>query len=90
MSESAKLAGRLRQAIQGCSVHSHGPVQAWAAIEQACADGKAEARVVAEIATEACRLRILELEADGTAETDLRIKKERLTLAFIQKLLGSF
>lgn len=88
MSESAELAARLRQAIQGCSIHSHGPIQAWAAIEQARADGKVDALEVAKIAMEACRGRIRDLEADGASSADLRIKKEQLTLAFIEKLFG--
>lgn len=87
MSLSNMLAARLRQAIQGCSVHSHGPIQAWAAIEQARSEGAVQAGEVARLAIEACTNRINDLLQAGVDPNDLKIKKEELTRAFIEKLL---
>lgn len=87
MSRSPELAARLRQAIQGCSLHIHGPVQAWAEVMEACGEGNASSREIAEIAMTACRRRVEELRAEGVASDDPRIHKEELTRAFIEKLL---
>lgn len=88
MKKCEELAARLRQSIQGCSIHIHGPIQAWRAIEEACAEGSAEMQDVAKIAIEACRRRIADLQSAGVDSNDQRIKKEELTCAFIEKLLS--
>lgn len=87
MSSSRDLAARLRQAIQGCSMHNHGPVQAWAAVNNASQDGNVHAAEVAELAIAACTERIRDLLEAGVDPSDPRIKKEELTRAFIEKLL---
>lgn len=87
MNSSEALAARLRQAIQGCSVHIHGPIQAWAAIEQARSEGVVSSDEVAELAIAACTQRIQDLQQAGVLPDDLSIKKEELTRAFIEKLL---
>jgi hypothetical protein len=87
MSASEELAARLRQAIQGCAVHNHGPVQAWAAIDEACREGAVQVQDVATRAISACTQRIQELQCAGIPPSDQRIKKEELTRAFITRLL---
>ncbi|MBK9038345.1 MAG: hypothetical protein IPL83_04150 [Bdellovibrionales bacterium] len=87
MSQRDLLAARLRQAVQGCTVHLHGPIQAWAAIEQACVEGAVQRDEVAMLAIEACTNRIKDLRQAGVDPSDLRIKKEELTRTFIEKLL---
>jgi hypothetical protein len=86
MSRDRALAERLRQAVQGCTIHNHGPVQAWAAARQACLEGRADEKEVARLAVEACTGRIEELKKAGASADDLRIKKEELTRAFIERL----
>jgi hypothetical protein len=81
------LAARLRQSVQGCSIHSHGPIQAWAAIQQASEEDQVDIHEVAKIAMEACTHRIAELRATGVRDEDPRLKKEELTRAFIERLL---
>jgi hypothetical protein len=83
---SVQLASRLRQAVQGCTIHSHGPVQAWAAIEQAREDNGVSSEEVGKLAVEACAKRIEELLTLGAKPDDLRIRKEVLTRAFLEKL----
>lgn len=87
MTGAEDLAARLRQAIQSCSMHNHGPVQAWAAIEDACRDGAVKVSDVATRAMAECTARIEELKAAGIPPHDPRIKKEELTRAFIEHLL---
>jgi hypothetical protein len=82
------LAARLRQAIQGCSQHIHGPVQAWAEIEAAQESGLVSAREIVRLASDACSRRIADLLENGVPNSDPRIRKEELTRAFIEKLLG--
>lgn len=86
MSDSSELAARLRQSIQGCAVHNHGPVQAWAAIEQAQQEGLVNAMEVARLAIESCQARIRDLQSAGAGPSDTRIQKEELTLSFIENL----
>jgi hypothetical protein len=81
------LAARLRQSVQGCSLHNHGPIQVWAAIEEASSDGSVQAEEIARLAIAACTKRIIELEQAGVAADDQRVKKEELTRAFIERLL---
>ena len=88
-SKNSELADRLRQSIQGCSVHIHGPVQAWAAVEEAGREGSADAVEVARLAVGACDDRIKTLLAEGATSEDIRIKKEELTRAFLERLLRS-
>ena len=80
------LAARLRQSIQGCSIHQHGPIQAWVAIEEASSEDRAIAAEVAAIAAKDCAKRIDELKAAGVSDSDPRIRKEELTRAFIERL----
>jgi len=87
MTLSESLAARLRQSIQGCTIHLHGPIQAWVAIQQASAAEKITVEEVAKIAIEACTQRITTLLESGVKPEDQRIKKEELTRAFIERLL---
>lgn len=87
MNPSRDLAARLRQSIQGCTLHIHGPIQAWQAIEQAKAEGTVKAEEVARLASEACTERIRQLRQEGVDPGDVRVRKEELTRAFIEKLL---
>lgn len=87
MSIARQLAARLRQSVQGCTLHIHGPVQSWAAIEQACAQGQTTYDEVAEHAIESCTRRIDELIKEGTAADDKRVAKELTTRAFVERLL---
>ena len=81
------LAGRLRQAVQGCTQHIHGPVQAWAAIRSAINEGTITAEEVLREMEASTVRRLQELQEQGP-ETDPRFKKERLTLEFVEALLG--
>jgi len=83
---SRQLALRLRQSVQGCTLHLHGPVQAWAAVEQACKEGKANRELVARYVIDSCTNRIEELLAAGTGHNDQRIIKERKTRKFVEQL----
>lgn len=87
MSLAEQLAARLRQSIQGCTLHLHGPVQAWVAIEQASQKKEASPTDVAKIAIESSTKRIEELLAEGVSPDDPRIIKEKLTRSFIERLL---
>ncbi|HUP56043.1 MAG TPA: hypothetical protein VM598_01230 [Bdellovibrionota bacterium] len=86
MKLSESLAQRLRQSVQGCAVHSHGPIQSWAEIMSACSDGKADVEEVASLAIEACSRRIEELRKKGVSPTDPSLTKEELTRAFMERL----
>ena len=88
MSEAALLAARLRQSVQGCALHPHGPVQAGQAIEEAARAGKLSAAEVASLAIEACRLRLVTLGSEAVAAGDPRVRKERLAIRFIAALFG--
>lgn len=89
MSLAIDLANRLRQAVQGCTLHSHGPVQALMAINQAAKDGRATYNEVAGIAISSCTQRVNKLLAEGMSENDPSVLKELNTRAFIQDLLLS-
>ena len=80
------LAARLREAVQGCSIHSHGPIQAWAAIEEARIEGTVQPEEVAKLAIDACTRRIDELRQIGVEADDPGIRKEELTRSFIERL----
>lgn len=82
------LAGRLRQAVQGCTVHLHGPVQAFQAVRAAHNAGEVDEREVANLAIHDCNLRLLSLAEEGVAAQDARVRKERATIEFIQALFG--
>ncbi len=87
MSLEEELASRLRQSIQGCSIHLHGPVQAWLAINEASQKNGISIDSIKNIASEASGKRITELIKAGVSADDPRIKKEEITKAFIEKLL---
>jgi hypothetical protein len=87
MIDKAQLAARLRQSVQGCTLHSHGPVQAWMAIENACEQGHVTHQEIAQIIVEGCTNRIESLEQEGVDAQDPRILKEKTTMEFIKKLL---
>ena len=78
------LAQRLRQAVQGCTVHLHGPVQAWHAVMEA-GDGYMACGVVEE-AIEASAIKMRELREAGVSEQDPRYRKEVLTVEFLRTL----
>ncbi len=88
MTDGEELAARLRQSIQGCAVHNHGPIQAWAAIDQAHRSGLIQAAEVARLAILACSARIEDLKSGGADQNDFRIQKEELTRSFIENLFG--
>jgi hypothetical protein len=88
VSEAALLAARLRQSVQGCALHLHGPVQAWQAIEEAARAGKLSAVEVASLAVEAGRLRLVALASEAVPGDDPRVRKERLAIRFIAALFG--
>lgn len=69
--------------MQGCTLHIHGPVQAWSAI----ADAGVEAAVLAIIQTK-CSDKITAMSAEGVPLDDPRIRKEVLTFAFCYALLS--
>ncbi|MCB0419981.1 MAG: NUDIX hydrolase [Bdellovibrionales bacterium] len=87
MTKTKELAIRLRQAVQGCTLHLHGPVQAWHAIEKACFNQETSYRAVAEEAITASVYRINELKKTGVRSEDPRIIKEEQTRDFIRDLL---
>lgn len=87
MNLSRQLALRLRQSVQGCTLHLHGPVQAWAAVERACTEGSANRQQVAQYVIDSCTGRINELVTNGVAPDDQRILKEQKTRSFVQHLL---
>ncbi len=87
MSLEKELAARLRQSVQGCTIHLHGPVQAWLAVNEASQNNKVNIESIKKIAAKASAERINELVSAGVSADDPRIKKEELTKAFIEKLL---
>jgi Protein of unknown function (DUF3050) len=87
MSDTQVLAARLRQAVQGCTVHTHGPVQAWQAVEDAIRMGKTTRTEVAAEATASSISRLRELAGAGVSDDDPRVRKERITLGFIRSLM---
>lgn len=87
--KAVQLAKRLRQAVQGCTVHQHGPVQAWSAIQEAVACGEVSLEEVEKIALEACRSRVHDLSRQGATDDDRRVLKENQTHDFIKSLLNT-
>lgn len=83
-----QLAARLRQSVQGCALHLHGPVQAWQAIEEAAQAGTLHAAEVAGLAIEACQRRLRALASEAVPSDDPRIRKEQITQRFIAALFG--
>ncbi len=86
MTDEELLAARLRQAIQGCTMHSHGPVQAWNAIEEANRAGLIDRALIVRLAVDACDARVAELRRQGISDGDVRIRKETITKSFILSL----
>jgi len=82
-----KFADRIRQGVQGCTIHLHGPVQTWRAIMDAEKKGLATKGGVLDNARDACRTRLADLVREGAAEDDPRVVKEKLTLDFLENLL---
>lgn len=80
------LADRLRVAVQGCTLHIHGPVQAWRAIE-ALDDDLLTAAVLAHI-TRRSTAKMLDLSQSGVAPDDARVRKEVDTIGFCWALLS--
>ena len=87
MKLTEELAARLRQAIQGCAIHNHGPIQAWVAIADASTEGFVQVEEVAKLAIEACSQRIIDLQTAGVESGDPRIKKEEFTRVLIERLI---
>ncbi|MBC7713841.1 MAG: hypothetical protein H7177_10910 [Rhizobacter sp.] len=87
MSLEKELAARLRQSVQGCTIHLHGPVQAWVALNEASQNNGINIASVKKIASEASAERINALVLSGVSLNDPRIIKEEITKAFIEKLL---
>lgn len=88
MMTAGDLAARLRQAVQGCTIHIHGPVQAWAAVEQAVFQGHTTRQEVATIAIAASHRRLAELAQMGVPADDPRRVKELLSAQFVRALFG--
>lgn len=88
MNNVDQLAARLRQAVQGCCQHLHGPVQAWRAVREAHDADQVDEQVVARAVIAQCEGRIAELVEIGAQEGDPRILKERYTAAFVQALFS--
>lgn len=82
-----ELAETLRQSVQGCVIHAHGPVQAWARIMEAQQRGSASAAEVLAHISAASEAHLKELRRQGAEASDPRIHKEELTLKFVEKLL---
>jgi Protein of unknown function (DUF3050) len=80
------LAARLRQAVQGCTTHLHGPVQAWREIRRESDRGAASLEEVQSAAIAACDARIAELREQGVTPEDPRMRKETDTRDFIVTL----
>lgn len=85
---SYQLAARLRQSVQGCCAHIHGPVQAWLQICTAGSEGTVNTREVAEIVVADCRRRLRDLKSQGVLETDARVVKELSVIAFVSALFS--
>lgn len=81
-----ELSSRLRQAIQGCTLHNHGPVQAWHLINEKHKAGEICKSNIARNAITSCEHRIEQLISDGVSATDPRIIKEKITQEFISDL----
>jgi hypothetical protein len=76
------LADRLRIAVQGCTLHIHGPVQAWHAIHEQDADHE-----VLTIIRKKSLDKVAGLREAGVTDDDPRIRKELLTERFCTALL---
>ncbi|MCA9672640.1 MAG: hypothetical protein KC503_43900 [Myxococcales bacterium] len=83
-----ELAARLRQAVQGCTLHLHGPVMAWWTIEQAVEQGDIDRGAVLRAAVGASERRLATLRAQGVDEDDPRVRKEIITARFMARLFG--
>ncbi len=90
MSKELDFANRLRQAVQGCTVHTHGPIQAWLVIDQASARGEVEKKNVAQLVIKMCDDRICELKSTGLSDSNMAIQKEFETKKFIQELFMNY
>ncbi len=86
---AAALARRLRQAVQGCTLHMHGPVQAWGAVAEAVAAQQVGRAEVGDLVIDACLARVAELERQGVEGDDPRIAKERRTIRFVAALFST-
>lgn len=82
-----QLVERLRQAVQGCTVHTHGPVQAWKAIDDAVRAGDVSLAEVLDHARAMSIRRRASLQSEGVPDDDPRSRKETTTQAFIEALL---
>ncbi len=87
MSDAVALVARLRQAVQGCTLHGHGPVHAWTAIDRSVANGSVSLASLQATARDVAEMRRATLAAEGVSDTDTRWRKEVVTEAFIDKLL---
>jgi hypothetical protein len=90
MSIELELANRLRQAVQGCTVHTHGPIQAWLVIDQAARKGELAKKDIAKIVIQMCDDRIKELKLTGLKGSNIAIQKEIDTKKFIQELFTGY
>ena len=81
--EESQLAARLRQAVQGCTLHPNGPVQSWSAVLAAGKAGRVDPVEVVRQAIRSCLGRADELRAAGVAEDDPRVRKELVASSFL-------
>lgn len=82
------LAARLRQSLQGCTQHIHGPVAAFGEIRTQAATYGVRVLVVRYLVAHAARERIQALVAAGVGRTDPRYRKEVAVAEFSNALLG--
>jgi hypothetical protein len=88
MSDAVALVARLRQAVQGCTLHGHGPVHAWTAINRSVANGSVTMTTLQATARNLAETRRADLAVEGVTNTDPRWRKEVVTGTFIEKLLS--
>lgn len=82
-----QLAERLRQAVQGCTLHPHGPLQAFAQIQDARRAGMTTATAVLAQVGSCCSRRLRQLQALGVGRDDPRWRKELAAAEFCTALL---
>ena len=80
------LAMRFRQAVQGCTLHLHGPVAAFCEVQKQARDNGVRLDVVRELITTRSRMRQITLTAAGVSAADPRQRKELAVAEFTEAL----
>lgn len=81
-----ELAQQLRQSVQGCSQHLHGPVQAWHQLRQKFPDDFEKQKEVAILAVDESLEKIARLFKQGYGKDDPSVQKEIITADFLRSL----